>query len=385
MRNPVPPTIPRCRCRMLVIALQACSSGRVEFMLLGPVAAVSNGRQLALGGPRQRALLALLLLRANEIVSRDRLVEGLWGERAPEGARRSLDSYVSRLRAVLGSDRIVRPSPGYVILVEEGELDLAEFRALADRGRIASSRGDAAVAAECFRDALSLWRGAALANVLDEPFASVEADRLEEEKLVAIEERIAADLDLGGGAELVSELEGLVEAHPFREQLVLQLMLALYRSGRQAEALDAYQACRRRLSGELGLEPMPELQELQRRMPEDHLRAEPVYGCRRTEPSSSVASMGDGSDARLCVAARAGRGRLERTRTVRTVDGHHWRPPWPVGIPSRLSRLAISARLLPCARSRRMRATTSGGSVDLRPERARRPRGARGSTVRAAK
>jgi YVTN family beta-propeller protein len=265
-KNLVPPTIPRCCCRKLAITLQTCSPGRVEFTLLGPVAAGSNGKQLALGGPRQRALLALLLLRANEIVSRDRLVEGLWGERAPEGARRSLDSYVSRLRAVLDSDRIVRQPPGYVIRVDEGELDLAEFRALTDRGRAASSQGDAAAAARCFRQALALWKGAALANVLDEPFASVEADRLEEERLVAIEERIAADLDLGGSAELVPELEGFVEAYPFREQLVLDLMLALYRSGRQAEALDAYQACRRRLSDELGLEPMPELQQLQRRI-----------------------------------------------------------------------------------------------------------------------
>jgi len=128
----------------------------VEFTLLGPVAAGSDGKQLALGGPRQRALLALLLLRANEIVSRDRLVEGLWGERAPEGARRSLDSYVSRLRAVLDSDRIVRQPPGYVIRVDEGELDLAEFRALIDRGRAASSQGEAAAATECFRQALAL-------------------------------------------------------------------------------------------------------------------------------------------------------------------------------------------------------------------------------------
>jgi len=233
---------------------------------LGAVEARSKGEQLALGGRTQRALLALLLLHANEIVSRDSLVDGLWGDRPPEGAQRSIETYISKLRAALDSDRIVRQAPGYVIRVDAGELDLEQFRALADRGRTALSHGDPSTAAALLRAALALWKGQAIANVLDLPFASVEAERLEEERRLAVEERVTADLDLGRSAELVPELEGLVKAHPFREQLVLQLMLALYRSGRQADALAAYHASRRRLSDELGLEPMPELQELQRRI-----------------------------------------------------------------------------------------------------------------------
>jgi YVTN family beta-propeller protein len=232
--------------------------------VLGPLEVRTDGAPVALGGPKQRALLALLVLHANEVLSRDRLVEGLWGERAPATALRSLDSYISRLRTLLGTDRIERRAPGYAFRLEPGELDLERFEALFEQGRAAAAAGDASTASDVLRGALALWRGPALADLLYEPFARSETERLEDRRLLALEERIDADLALGRGPELVPELERLVAEHPFRERPLGQLMLALYRAGRQAEALAAYQAGRRRLAEELGLEPGPQLRELQR-------------------------------------------------------------------------------------------------------------------------
>jgi DNA-binding SARP family transcriptional activator len=223
-----------------------------------------NSAAVALGGPKQRALLALLVLHANEVLSRDRLIEGVWGERPPATAPRSLDSYVSRLRKLLGADRIERHAPGYVFRLEPGELDLERFEALLRQGRAAIAADDAATASDALRGALALWRGPALADLLYEPFAGIEAERLEERRLLALEERIDADLALGRGPELVPELERLVADHPLRERLLGQLMLCLYRAGRQADALAAYQAGRHRLAEELGLEPGPQLRELER-------------------------------------------------------------------------------------------------------------------------
>jgi peptide/nickel transport system substrate-binding protein len=238
----------------------------VEFLVLGPVEVRIDGRALSLGGPKQRALLALLLLNPNEVVSRDRLVDSLWGERAPASAQRSLDTYVSRLRALVGGDRIERHAPGYLIRVEPGELDLERFEALLEQGRAAAAGGDAAQASAVLGEALVVWRGRALADLENEPFAASESERLEERRLLAVEGRIDAALELGRGGELVGELERLVAEHPFRERLLGQLMLALYRAGRQADALAAYQTGRRRLAAELGLEPGPELRELERRI-----------------------------------------------------------------------------------------------------------------------
>ena len=167
----------------------------VQFAILGPVEARTNGSALQLGGPKPRALLAMLLLDANEPVSRDRLIEGLWGDDPPPSADQTLDSYVSRLRRMLGPDRVVRRPPGYMLVVEPGELDLERFERLVE-GR-------------SLHEALGLWRGPALADVLYEPFASEEAERLEERRLVALEERIEADLAAGEGARLVPELEAL--------------------------------------------------------------------------------------------------------------------------------------------------------------------------------
>jgi YVTN family beta-propeller protein len=236
----------------------------VKFRLLGRVEARSDGRELALGGPKQRALLAMLLLDANKTVSRDRLIDGLWGERPPPTAAHTLDNYVSRLRKALSGGRLSRNPPGYVLLVEPDELDLDLFERLFRDGREAQARGDANEAAATLRSALDLWRGVALADVLYEPFAATESPRLEERRLMALEQRIDADLELGRDDELVPELEALVRDHPFRERLLYQLMLGLYRSGRQAEALAALQAAKRRFAEEFGLEPGPQLRDLER-------------------------------------------------------------------------------------------------------------------------
>jgi YVTN family beta-propeller protein len=236
----------------------------VDFAILGPVAVRRDGHDVPLGGPKQRALLALLLLDANRAVSRDRLIDGLWGERPPRSASHTLDDYVSRLRKALGPDRLTRRPPGYVVRVEPLELDLDRFTQQAEAGRAALARGDPVRAAPALRAALALWRGAALADVLDEPFAAREADRLDGMRLETLQDRIDADLALGSAGELVPELEQLVRDHPLRERLVGQLMLALYRAGRQDAALEAFRATRLRLVEELGLEPGAPLRRLER-------------------------------------------------------------------------------------------------------------------------
>ena len=248
----------------------------MEFAILGPVEARLDGRLLALGGPKQRALLAMLLLHANEVVSRDRLIEGMWGAHAPPTAQRSLDTYISRLRSLLGAERIERRAPGYLVCVAPDELDVDRFDALVQRARAAAADGDFDSAGRLLRDALALWRGQALADLLYEPFAGEEAGRLEERRLLALEERIDAELRLGGGAELVAELEPLVREHPFRERLIGELMLALYQAGRQSQALAVFLATRQLLAEELGLEPGPELRELQRKILEQDPSLESV-------------------------------------------------------------------------------------------------------------
>ena len=253
-------------CSGLQNPLQPCLCPSVEFVILGSIAVHRDGERVNLGGPKQRALLAMLLLQANDVVSRDRLIEGLWGERTPATASRNIDSYVSRLRGVLGRDRIERVAPGYRVRVEAGELDLDRFETLLEDGRRRAGEGDTRAASAMLREATELWRGTPLADLVYEPFAAAEVARLEERRLLAVEERVQADLALGGGAELVGELERLVVEHPFRERLVVGLMLALYRAGRQRDALEAYEAGRRRLVTELGLDPGPELQEMQRKI-----------------------------------------------------------------------------------------------------------------------
>jgi YVTN family beta-propeller protein len=238
----------------------------VEFCVLGPVEARDDGRKVPLGGPKQRALLAILLLHGNEAISRDRLIDGLWGARPPATAAHTLDNYVLRLRKALGDERLVRRPPGYMLHLDPGELDLDRFERLLHEGREQLARGDAPRARASLGAALDLWRGQALADLLYEPFGNEESERLEERRLHALEERLEADLQLGRNSELVPELEILRRKHPFRERLLGQLMLALYRCGRQAEALAAFQTARQQLAEELGLEPGPQLQELQRQV-----------------------------------------------------------------------------------------------------------------------
>src|SRR4051794_20906442 len=239
----------------------------LEFRILGPLEVSRDARSLPLGSPKQRALLAVLLLHANEPLSRDRLVEELWGEAAPATVNAALSGYLTKLRRVLangdGDDVLATRAPGYVLHVEPEALDAAVFERLVVEGRGALGRGEATDAAARLGEALALWRGRALADLADETFAQPEIRRLEELRVAAIEERVDADLALGRHDGLVPELEALVAQQPYRERLRAQLILALYRCGRQADALAAYQAARRTLDEELGLEPGRRLQELE--------------------------------------------------------------------------------------------------------------------------
>jgi DNA-binding SARP family transcriptional activator len=212
----------------------------IQFRILGPLEVLVDGAQLRVGGPRQRALLALLLLSANEVVSRDRLIEELSGNGQTGSADHALRVQVSRLRKALGpsgEQRLLASPPGYLLRVEPGELDLHVFEQLYAEGRQALEEGDAEKTAAKLRAAEKLWRGRPLADLEFEPFARIEVERLEELRLAALEGRIEAELALGRDPELVPELESLVAEHPLRERLRSQLMLALYRCGRQADAL----------------------------------------------------------------------------------------------------------------------------------------------------
>jgi DNA-binding SARP family transcriptional activator len=252
----------------------------LEFRILGLLEVLENGHQVPLGGSKQRALLASLLLHANEVVSRDRLIDELWGASPPETAPTALQVYVSQLRKALGRDLIVTQPPGYLVRVSDGELDLHRFERL-----VATARGEApAEAARLLREGLALWRGAPLAE-LDDSVGRAERARLEEQRLAALEQRVEAELALGRDAELVPELEGLVREQPLRERLRGQLMLALYRCGRQADALEVYRSGRRLLDEELGLKPDDELQRLEKAiLNHDPSLASPVVAAAERPP-----------------------------------------------------------------------------------------------------
>jgi YVTN family beta-propeller protein len=236
----------------------------MEFRILGSLEVVEAGRTVPLGGVRQRAVLAILLLHRGDAVSVDRIVDELWGGRLPDTATKTVQVYVSRLRKALGEGVIATRGGGYALELGADQVDAGRFERMAREGRAALERGDARVAAQALREALAVWRGPALADFAYESFAQNEIARLEELRLVALEDRIEADLALGRHAALVPELEALGAEHPARERLRGQLMLALYRSGRQSEALENYREARRTLVEELGLEPGPELQRLHR-------------------------------------------------------------------------------------------------------------------------
>jgi DNA-binding SARP family transcriptional activator len=235
------------------------SSVTFEFRILGPLEVEGDAGPIALGGQRQRALLAALLLEAGRVVSTERLVDLLWGEAAPRTATTSLQNAVSQLRKQLGPNVLETRPPGYVLRARAEQIDAGRFeQALRDARGAAPERRR-----ELLRSALAMWRGPALADFGFEQFAQAEIRRLEELRLVAHEERIEADLELGRHGDVIGELEALVGAHPLREPLRRQLMLALYRSGRQAEALDVYQDARTRFVDDLGIEPGPDLRRLQ--------------------------------------------------------------------------------------------------------------------------
>src|SRR5260370_22709896 len=236
----------------------------MEYRVLGPLEVGDDGRSSPGAGAKQRTVLAVLPVNANHVVSRDKLIDELWGDHPPETAVQSLQNYVSNLRKLLPPDALLSRPPGYVLQLAPDELDVRCFEHLLANGHEALAQGDPGRAAAVLREALALWRGPALAEFAFEPFAQPEIGRLGDLRLVRVEERIEADLALARHADLIGELEALIAENPHRERLRGQLMLALYRSGRQAEALEAYQQARHALVEELGIEPSPALQELEK-------------------------------------------------------------------------------------------------------------------------
>lgn len=242
----------------------------IQFQVLGPLKATAAGRELALGGPRQRRLLALFLLHRNEVVSVDRLLDVVFDGKPTPGAATTLRSYVARLRKVVadveGAPTFVTRAPGYVMTLADDALDAARFERAVAEADVRAAGGDVAGGAVVLRPALALWQGDAYAEFADEDWARPEAQRLGERRLVAHQRLIEAELAAGRAAELIPEIEALIDAHPTREGLWAQLMLALYRAGRQADALAAYQDLRVVLREELGLDPTPELVDLEARI-----------------------------------------------------------------------------------------------------------------------
>jgi DNA-binding SARP family transcriptional activator len=285
---------------------------KLRFKLLGPLEVRAERGPVSLGPPQQRALLALLLLNPNQVVSRDRLLDELWGEQPPATAGKLIQVYVSRLRKALEPDRaqgeerriLVTRSPGYLIAIEPEQLDLGQFERLRGEGRRALAAGRPADAAEKLREALALWRGPPLDDLAYENFAQAEIARLEELHLAVQEECFDAELALGWHADVVGELESLSARHPVRERLRAQLMLALYGSGRQAEALEAYQDARRALTEELGIEPSRELRDLQQAI----LQQDPALD-RRDTGEAGVTPPGIEGRSRASRGVFVGRGR----------------------------------------------------------------------------
>ena len=297
----------------------------MDYRILGPLEAFDGERRLSLGGARQRAVLALMILHENEVVSRDVIVDALWGEEPPATAAKVLQNCVSALRKELpgGTETLLTRGAGYELRIAPGELDRDRFERLLAEGRAALAAGDHSDAGEQLRKAVALWRGAPLSDFTYERFAQEEITRLEELHIAALEDRIEADLALGRHVELVPELEALVGKHPLRERLRWQLMLALYRAGRQAESLETYRAARRTLLAELGIEPGRALHELERAILEHDPTLDAPVPARAATTAASGARPGrmasspiHGRDEELALLraglddALAGRGRL---------------------------------------------------------------------------
>jgi YVTN family beta-propeller protein len=279
----------------------------MDYRILGPLEVSDGDRLVALGGEKQRALLAVLLLHAGEVVSVDRLIDNLWGERSPSGAPKALQAHISRLRKALDADGagppdtngeptgsssrgvLVTRGHGYLLRVQPGELDLDRFQTIVQSGRQALLTGDPQRAADTLRAGLALWRGLPLADFAYEPFAQAPIAELTELRLGAVADRVDADLALGRHEQLVGELAALVKQNPLRERLRMQLMLALYRCGRQGEALDVYQEYRRGLAEELGLDPGPRLQRLEAAI----LERDPSLDAPAARPPPEEAAVGE--------------------------------------------------------------------------------------------
>ena len=272
----------------------------MEFQILGPLDVRGDAAPVALGAAKQRALLAILLVHANEVVATDRLIDELWPE-PPKTAANALQVNIGKLRKALDPGRapgspgelLVTRAPGYILRVEPDELDADRFERLLSEGRRARQADDPETVAATLRRGLDLWRGPALVDFAYDPFAQAEIARLEELRLDAIEERIEADLDLGGAGELVGELEPVIRDNPLRERLRGQLMLALYRSGRQADALDVYRQTSQILRDELGLAPSRGLQQLQTAI----LRQEPTLDLSIGRSAPTPSSGGEAEEA----------------------------------------------------------------------------------------
>jgi DNA-binding SARP family transcriptional activator/class 3 adenylate cyclase len=283
----------------------------MEFRILGPLEVRDGDREVRLRGGKERALLALLLVNANRTLALDRIVDALWGEDVPETAQKMVQVYVSHLRKLLPADTLRTRPPGYALAVEQGQLDLHRFETAVAEARAALEAGRAEPAAETFREALSLWRGPALAEFGSEPFAQIEGARLEDLRMYALEGRLEAELALGRHSAAVGELEALVAQFPLRERLHSLHMLALYRSGRHAEALADYQTFRRTLSEELGIEPSTSLRELERRVLQQDPSLELTErGLARADASAPTGGTVDAAPAGDVAYARSGEVRI---------------------------------------------------------------------------
>ena len=257
----------------------------MQFRILGPIQAVFDDEPAALGAPKQRGLLALLLVNRRRVVTAEQLIDGLWGEAPPASAVQSLQVYVHGLRRALGAERIETAGRGYRVVVGEDELDLDRFERTLERGRAALEAGRPEHAADDLREALAVWRGPALADLPEETRRAAEAERLEELRVSALELRFDAELACGRHDAVVAELEAVTVEHPYRERFLQQRMLALYRCDRQAEALEVYRTARKVLAEDLGLDPSPVLQELERAiLRQDPSLAAPEAPTRSTRP-----------------------------------------------------------------------------------------------------
>ena len=306
----------------------------MEFRILGPLEAVNAGRPLPLGGSKQRALLGVLVLHANETLSTDRLIDELWGERPPATAAKTVQVHVSRLRKALGDGAgngwggiVLTRERGYELQLDPERLDAHRFERLVAEGRRELAAGQPAGAVSALERALSLWRGPPLADLAYEPFAQREIARLDDLRVDALELLIEAKLDLGRHDEVVPQLETLIAQHPYRERLHAQLMLALYRCERQAAALQAYKDARRKLVDELGIEPGEHLRDLERAiLAHDPALASPAVERRRAAAGARREHAAGGPRGRPGVApgaleAGARRGRPSRAGRGPARDG----------------------------------------------------------------